>query len=503
MSGKHLRRAGLFAVFTICLLGRSAAQNGTTIKAVQFRGNTVVSEVTLRQTAQSAPGQPHDAAKVAADIARIEALYAARGYTLARVRDAELLPDGTLRFSLVEGVIEQINITGNRKTRAYVIHDLLQLRPGMVYNEQIARLDRQRMTDLGIFETFVLEPVPSEEAGKVNLTVRVREAHTFFGTGAAAFSSTNGLVGYVDLSEDNLFGNAQRLRIQWQRGIDVASSFYDEEVESRTAFQISFDDPLLLPERIAFGFDFYHFDTLFAPVFNTLDLSPRQFQFREGATLRLGTAVSAHTRAFVHFRRDRVHFDDLPAGLLPPSERVHSKGTVASVTLRGVFNHRDRNGDPRKGHYEEVRAEFGSEALGGSFDFTKFTADARGYVPLGRGTLLLRLLGGIASRNTPLSEQFWIGGYDLLRGYDFDQFHGTRLALLSAEYRWPLLESIHLAVFADEGYAWPRNRSVNLTDMRLGGGGGLRFLTPIGAIRLDVAFGNGRTHTYLSLGQNY
>lgn len=492
----------LLAVF-LCLVSRSAfAQETPSIKEIRFAGNQVISEGSLRLQLQSAAGKPYDAALVSADIARIEKLYAERGYTLARVRDAELGNDGVLRFRILEGVIDKLRTIGNKRTHTSVFLELLELHPGIVYNEKTARADRQRLDSLGIFNEIILEPSPSDDPQKVELTARVKERRTLFVTGAAAFASGSGLIGYLDAGDTNLFGNAQSLRFQWQRGVVVGNASFDDRLQRRSAYQLSFDDPRLLRNRLAIGADVYRQETLFAPVFNSLDLSPRQFQFREGATLRLGTALSANSNASIDYRNDRVNYNDLPAGLLPASDLLNANGTVASLALRGTLDKRDRPLNPRRGQYAQLRAEFGDPGLGGSFSYNKLVGDFRTYLKMGKGTLAVRGLGGISSQRTPLSEQFWIGGYELLRGYDFDQFHGTRLALVSGEYRLPIMESIQVALFADSGYAWGVQSPVRFQDVKTGGGVGLRFITPIGPIRLDLAYGS-RFRAYLSLGQIY
>jgi outer membrane protein insertion porin family len=99
----------------------------------------------------------------------------------------------------------------------------------------------------------------------------------------------------------------------------------------------------------------------------------------------------------------------------------------------------------------------------------------------------------------PLSESFWLGGFDL-RGYEFDEFRGDRMVLFSGEMRFPVLEGIQGVVFLDAGDAWRKGESVQLN---VGGGVGVRFFTPFGAIRLDLAAGKRRVFTYVTLGQPF
>src|SRR5437879_3947223 len=126
-----VRRAGTFVVALMtaaCVVRPVTGQDGKpagrntgqpalaapatagTGKAVRFSGSRMISSETLERTVHSGPGHPYDAGTVTEDIARIQKLYASRGWSLARVRDAELQPDGTLLFNVMEGVIDKVSL---------------------------------------------------------------------------------------------------------------------------------------------------------------------------------------------------------------------------------------------------------------------------------------------------------------------------------------------------------------------------------------------------------
>jgi outer membrane protein insertion porin family len=104
--------------------------------------------------------------------------------------------------------------------------------------------------------------------------------------------------------------------------------------------------------------------------------------------------------------------------------------------------------------------------------------------------------------DAPLSELFWAGGYDLLRGYAQDEFRGNRLVVGSAEYLFPVLEAVQAAVFVDVGAVWSSGTELSDVPVRAGVGAGLRFASPIGLIRFDLAYGK-RGFVYLSLAGAY
>jgi outer membrane protein assembly factor BamA len=118
-------------------------------------------------------------------------------------------------------------------------------------------------------------------------------------------------------------------------------------------------------------------------------------------------------------------------------------------------------------------------------DATVATADVRAYLPAlaAHHVVALRASGGVSNGDPTVGRTFRLGGdssagpvadfsssaFSLLRGFSHNAFAGTRVALVNAEYRWPIarpqrgvgtwplfLRSTHAAVFADAGHAWTR-----------------------------------------------
>jgi len=132
------------------------------------------------------------------------------------------------------------------------------------------------------------------------------------------------------------------------------------------------------------------------------------------------------------------------------------------------------------GTAEFVRRSFGSFA-----DANVLTGDVRAYVPAfaPHHVAAIRAAAGISSGDATAGRTFLLGGPDsnalnadfgrsaisLLRGFATDTFAGSRVALVNADYRWPItrpqrgvgtwpvfLHTVHAAVFADAGHAWTR-----------------------------------------------
>jgi translocation and assembly module TamA len=110
----------------------------------------------------------------------------------------------------------------------------------------------------------------------------------------------------------------------------------------------------------------------------------------------------------------------------------------------------------------------------------------------------------------PKSLRFFAGGQNSVRGYDFESLGekntagevvgGKHLLTSSLEYEHPVADKISAAAFVDAGNAF--DNTANLT-MKVGAGVGVRYKSPLGPIRVDVAVPTDKqrdVHFYFSLG---
>ena len=259
----------------------------------------------------------------------------------------------------------------------------------------------------------------------------------------------------------------------------------------------------------AFGADVYDKNTVFQPLFGSDEETIRSYERRRGATVRAGRALGQGVSVFLSARRDAVGYDAVPFYLDPPvGELLDAAAIVGALGIEFTTDARDARLSATRGYYGSLLFENAGRYFGGERAFNRALLDLRGYAPLARtasgpAVLAVRLLGGSATgENVPLSEQFFLGGYELLRGYDLYSIRGDRMLLASVEARIPLSSGLQGVLFADTGNAWAPGVRANLSDLRAGVGVGLRFLTPIGPLRLDAAYGN-ELKTYVSLGQAY
>jgi translocation and assembly module TamA len=218
---------------------------------------------------------------------------------------------------------------------------------------------------------------------------------------------------------------------------------------------------------------------------------------RSGQVNRHLTAIAA-----LHLLRERWAY--VPVGgssNAPPTD--YQYGTFLYPSLRGEYIDVDDRLFPRRGigGYAEVRS--GAQALGSDADFAQLHAEARWFQGLGvRNRLLVRGELGHTFTNAlvdmPPSLRFYAGGARSIRGYS-DREVGPRLetggGLYSVGAKNVLTGSVegeHFftdqwggAVYVDSGSAFDGT----VPDWRTGVGVGVRWRSPVGLVRVDVARG--------------
>jgi translocation and assembly module TamA len=176
---------------------------------------------------------------------------------------------------------------------------------------------------------------------------------------------------------------------------------------------------------------------------------------------------------------------------------------ITSLFIAGLSYSRKRANDPispRHGQRLDLALRGADEALLSSQSFLSFTTSAKAVRSLGeRVRLLGRVDGGATStssfRELPPTVRFFAGGDNSVRGYEYQSLGprgengqvvgGELLLTSSAEVEVGLVGKFAVAGFYDAGNAFP---SLGNGVMEQGVGGGLRWKSPVGPIRLDLAF---------------
>ncbi|MCR6643295.1 MAG: outer membrane protein assembly factor BamA [Terricaulis sp.] len=159
-----------------------------------------------------------------------------------------------LTFEVNEGArvyIERIDIVGNTRTIDRVIRRELRVNEGDAFNRVLLDRSRQRIQALGFFSSVTVEDRLGSQPDRGVVTVAVAEESTGELAFAAGFSSTENLLFDLSITERNLRGRGQFLRLR------ASTSSYRQQVDLR------FTEPRFMDREVAAGFDIYSLRTDF------------------------------------------------------------------------------------------------------------------------------------------------------------------------------------------------------------------------------------------------
>ncbi|WP_426408426.1 outer membrane protein assembly factor BamA [Bradyrhizobium ganzhouense] len=439
-----------------------------------------------------------------------------RGYAFAVVR-----PSGdrnfeshtvSVVFNIDEGprtYIERISLRGNTRTRDYVIRREFDLSEGDAYNRALVDRAERRLKNLDYFKSVKITTEPGSSSDRVILIVDMEEKSTGDFSISGGYSTTDGALAEVSVSERNLLGKGLFAKAsvtygQYARGVSL-----------------SFVEPYLLDYRIALGFDTYWRQQLSNSYTSygvtTLGFSPRLgFALREDLSLQLRYSLyqqsialaSAYNNCNNNAANTSLAFNPTPAyiqsvlggvdptnstssGLygygcygdgessLPVRKELANGPTWTSAlgyTL--TYNTLDNTKNPTDGLLVDFKQDFAG--VGGDVTYLKTALDTKYYTPLVSEIVsVIHLQGGVLSKignnDLRMLDHFQMGS-NLVRGFasngigprdiTYASFGATGDALGGTKYWgasmelqmpfWFLPREVGLkgAVYADAGSLW-------------------------------------------------
>lgn len=444
------------------------------------------------------------------NIRAVEQYYHDQGFILAKVSDLSVSPSGVLTVKINEGMLENIVVKGNDKTKDYVITREMNLKPGEPFNAKTARRSMQKVYNLGYFDDVNMKLNPGKEPNAVSLEADVVEQKTGTFSIGGGYSQDDGLVGIIELGDNNLGGSGDKAKIHWEFGGNTSSKNYE----------VDYTHPWLDDKQTSIGFSIYDMTNQYSDYgVESLDgsyddraLRSTYDKNRKGFEVTLGRPQGEYLQNYITFKNRRDTWVSAVSGIDYSNPGANSPytdflqnnfGLTRSVTLTRVFDDRDNVINPTEGSRFQLSSEFAGHGFGGDFSFNKYVAEARHYFKINDDHVIaLRVDAGYADGQVSEANQFSVGGADTLRGYDDDQFKGTKMITASAEYRFPIVKKVQGVVFSDLGNAWTAP-GYKLNNLLASVGVGVRVATPIGPIRLDLAKGQQGMRTHFSFGGQF
>ncbi len=512
------------------------------ISGVNITGSEPILAKAITDLIKTKAGQVLNTNTVNSDIERIQQYYGDKGYVAYVTEEIGVdSATGILKIPILVHKVESVEITGNKKTRAYVFLREMDTKPGGVFNRKTLSDDLMRIFNLDILEDIKQYEVNAgTEIGLVKIIIPVVEKKTGNISLGFGYSSRQRLVGQFRMQESNFGGRGQNVNALWEQGTTNATG-------GSASYELSFYEPWIDKKHTSLsvsGFNklIYRFSSGIFGAGGTFANDTFYNERHIGGDTTLSRPLSAKTRAYVGFRFENV---DADPSLLRNSDgtvsnlvNIVQKGNIATGSLRCVIDTRDIGIDPAVGGYDAMSLEIGTvnatqytdiDAAGApslnpipipfkgqyektSIDIRRYFSKSRKTAPSDkRTTIAVRLRAGYGGGKLPYFEQFFIGGSESLRGYREDRFWGDKMLLTSVEFRQPIASALTGVAFVDYGGAWGSASNFNIPELpqsqkfagSFGTGIGVRVTTPIGNLRLDYAVGSEGARTHFSMGHAF
>jgi outer membrane protein insertion porin family len=465
---------------------------------VAINGDSVLKQNDLRKLVRYRSGDPYNTKLAQATLQDLFGAYSEEGYIYAQVVPVENVRSDTvdITYEIAEGtpaIIRLVSIVGNEQTHDKVIRREISSLPGYTFRRSEVMRSQRDIFNLGFFDDVTLDYRRADTAGTIDLIYKVKEK-SFFGTVGAGvtYSATDGVTGYVELQQPNLFGRGQRANVKLEKG------------GKKTNVVLGFTEPWLFDRPISAGADVAYYTY-------TYDYYDKQlvgggFSFSRPLPLD-------YTRAYLSLRVQDAYVPptSISSSYTPPlgddgpfnikRDTVHKTSFTPGITITR---------DSRDYVYNAISGSITTYELGlsvGDIRYHRHVFDVSQYFPLlwkfglmGR-TRLGYITGFTAADAVPIYDRFTPGGtgVDGIRGYGEQSIGphlsgynigGKALAIFALEYKLRLSRQLSFLAFADAGNAWSSVDQFSFSDLKRGAGVGVRLEIPmLGLLGFDFGYG--------------
>ncbi len=363
-----------------------------------------------------------------------------RGFAFAQIRPSGGRDPATLTIAVVYVVeegprvfIEKIVVRGNTRTRDFVVRRELDLGEGDAFNKVLVDRAERRLNALGFFKRVRITNEPGSTPDRVIVNIDVEDQSTGQFSISGGFSTSDGLIGEVAVSESNFLGRGQFVRVAGTLG------------QRTQGIDFSFTEPYFLGQRMAAGIDLFS-------RFNDNTNFARFENRTTGGQLRLGLPLNEATTVTLRYSLFQQEIDIpnttskpfndctipipgftvLNADGTPNFPTCTSNGEASIAIKQAVgqtitslagltlsYNTLDNPREPRNGFAVELKPDVAG--LGGDSKYFRLIGDARYFRELTDDIVgIARIQGGFirgyGDNELRIVDNFFLGP-GLVRGF--------------------------------------------------------------------------------------
>jgi outer membrane protein insertion porin family len=454
---------------------------------VDFSGDLILPKDELMKKIKITKEPFYNREVLRSDVLAITDIYTGEGYAYADVspkvdQDSEkLVANITIQIDRGKQVyFERIQISGNTKTRDKVIRRELRVYEEELYGGQRLKRGIRNLNRLDYFQNVKVDTSKGSADDRMKMNVEVTEKNTGSFSFGAGYGSEEKAFVTASISERNLFGRGQTLGLRGQVGSKTQK------------YVLSFTEPWLFDIPLSAGAEAYKWD----------------YEFDEyhkdsiGGKLKFSYPLYDYIRGYLTYTYDFTDIRNVEEDAAASIQRDEGRHTKSSITLMPRYDSRDSLFNAKSGSVHSIEYEFAG--IGGDVGFNKVVGDTGWYFPLG-----WKLVGVAHGRagyvnklpnwDLPDYEKFYLGGINTLRGFDRDDLApkedgspvgGEKYIQGNFEIKFPLVEEagVYGIIFLDTGAVFSKEESWEFNKLRESAGPEIRWLSPIGPIRLAYGF---------------
>ncbi|MCJ8057117.1 autotransporter assembly complex protein TamA [Shinella curvata] len=399
--------------------------------------------------------------------------------------------------------VGDVGVTGTKTVDAGFVQRYSRINAGQPYSPEALNKAAERLRTLGVFSSVTIREADKlAPDGSLPMTIEVSEGkHRYFGVGAQV-SNTDGLGLQGYWGHRNLFGQAESLRIEGSVSRIGESALGD----------MDYSTAILFSKPGAFGPASTFNASLKASI-----VDPDAYKAFT-TTAAAGVSVELSDQDTVSAGGE-VMWSDVEDAF------GKNKYLTAAIPIEYVRDTRDDKLNPTEGYRAMINAKPTYEIKRGTF-FSSFEGAITGYQALGEEKRFVlagkvaagTIIGGNELSDIPATRRFFLGGGGTVRGYGYQEISprngkgkilgGRSYVAATAEARIGVTETIGIVPFIDVGTV-STDEVPDFKDIRAGAGIGLRYATPFGPLRLDVAVplkkydGGTSFGVYAGIGQSF
>ena len=511
----------------------------TFIFDVRLAGNRNVSSRALLHEAALVRDAPFSHVKLEEARLRIVDAYQRRGFFYARVEPrVRMSEDGTraeILFTVEEGYVVRvgrIEVRGNDRSRTSMILNRVRMKPGDLYQPEVARSTQDSLLSLDVFTSVSVGlEQPELPARTKNVIVSVVERKSQWLGWSAGFSTGEGVRGGFEYGYRNLFGAAVHASFRGQLGYQFV--FLDKEIERRYE-SLSLDQRLEYQTTLILGIPYVPHVPRANFGVDLVALQDIQRDFRMKKQGAAGSVIYRPNKKWTMTFSEEIEFSDF--FLFAPQQITNNVGNLAPTDLvpegaNTLLSHvyivsldlRDRTYNPTKGFLISVNNEWattvmekaqsvdtnmGTQSVTFHSNMLRFLCNFAFYVPILPKLVFAsqwrygRVVHLDANSQSYPNRRFYLGGTNF-RGFNQNQMipqdlenqgiDETNIVSRGAEtfiagqneLRFPLVGDLYGGLFTDVGNLWADPKKLDPSELEVVVGAGLRFQTPVASLAFD------------------